>query len=152
MSRARDLQLGFADWKFLRQGIVLERELQSIIDFLDEHEEMIEAVGVDLRRGLKNANTGRKGLTPQQVLRSLVLMRVKNWDYRELRERIADGLTLRLFTDFNAQPVPKHDAFQRSVQSGDTADATTGERAVDNGRSSHGAGRRPQIAGRHHRG
>jgi hypothetical protein len=27
------------------------------------------------------------------LLRSLVLMRVKNWDYRELRERIADALT-----------------------------------------------------------
>ena len=114
MSRARDLQLGFADLEFLRQGVVLERELQAITDFLDEHEEMVEAVGADLRRGLKNANTGRKGLTPQQVLRSLILMRVKNWDYRELRERIADGLTLRLFTDFNAQPVPKHDAFQRA--------------------------------------
>ena len=114
MSRARDLQLGFADLEFLRQGVVLERELQSIIDFLDEHDEMVEAVGADLRRGLKNANTGRKGLTPQQVLRSLILMRVKNWDYRELRERIADGLTLRRFTDFNAQPVPKHDAFQRA--------------------------------------
>jgi IS5 family transposase len=114
MSRARDLQLGFADLEFLRQGVVLERELQAITDFLDEHEEMVEAVGADLRRGLKNANTGRKGLTPQQVLRSLILMRVKNWDYRELRERIADGLTLRLFTDFNAQLVPKHDAFQRA--------------------------------------
>jgi len=114
MSRVRALQLGFADLEFLRQGVVLERELQSIIDFLDEHEEIVEAVGADLRRGLKNANTGRRGLTPQQVLRSLILMRVKNWDYRELRERIADGLTLRLFTDFNAQPVPKHDAFQRA--------------------------------------
>ena len=114
MSRAGDLQLGFADLEFLRQGIVLERELQAITDFIDEHEEMVEAVSADLRRGLKNANTGRKGLTPQQVLRSLILMRVKNWDYRELRERIADGLTLRLFTDFNAQQVPKHDAFQRS--------------------------------------
>jgi len=30
-------------------------------------------------------------LTAPQVLRSLVLMRVKNWDYRELRETIADG-------------------------------------------------------------
>ena len=40
-------------------------------------------------------------------------MRVKNWDYRELRERIADGLTLRQFTDFYCEPVPKHDAFQR---------------------------------------
>jgi hypothetical protein len=40
-------------------------------------------------------------------------MRVKNWDYRELRERIADGLTLRQFADFHCRPVPKHDAFQR---------------------------------------
>ena len=52
-------------------------------------------------------------MTATQVLRSLVLMRLKNWDYRELRERIADGLTLRQFTDFYCAPVPKHDAFQR---------------------------------------
>jgi hypothetical protein len=32
-------------------------------------------------------------------------MRVKNWDYRELRERIADGVTLRQFTDFYCDPV-----------------------------------------------
>jgi IS5 family transposase len=52
-------------------------------------------------------------LTAPQVLRSLVVMRVKNWDYRELRERIADGVTLRQFTDFYCDPVPKHDAFNR---------------------------------------
>lgn len=114
MSRASNLQLSFADWEFLRQGVGLERELQAIADFLDKHEEMVEAIREDLRRGLKNPTTGRKGLTPQQVLRSLILMRVKNWDYRELRERIADGLTLRRFADFNCQPVPKHDAFQRA--------------------------------------
>jgi IS5 family transposase len=39
---------------------------------------------------------------------------VKNWDYRELRERIADGITLRQFTDFYCEKVPKHDAFNRS--------------------------------------
>ncbi len=57
---------------------------------------------------------GRRGLTAPQVLRALVLMRVKNWDYRELRERIADGITLRQFTDFYCEDVPKHDAFNRS--------------------------------------
>lgn len=41
-------------------------------------------------------------------------MRVKDWDYRELRERIADGYTLRIFTNFYARSVPKHDAFNRS--------------------------------------
>ena len=74
---------------------------------------MIETIRRDLVRGLKRPGSGRNGLTATQVLRSLVLMRVKNWDYRELRERIADGLTLRQFTDFYCAPVPKHDAFQR---------------------------------------
>jgi IS5 family transposase len=94
--------------------MVLEPLLQSISDFLDDHQEMIEAVRSDLKRGLKNPATGRDGLTAQQVLRSLILLRVKNWNYRELRERIADGYTLRQFTDFFCQPVPKHDAFNRA--------------------------------------
>jgi IS5 family transposase len=112
--RAAKPQISFADWELLQQGISLEPLLQSISDFLDDHEEIIEAVQRDLERGLKNPGTGRGGLTPPQVLRSLILMRVKNWDYRELRERIADGYTLRQFTDFYCQPVPKHDAFHRS--------------------------------------
>jgi IS5 family transposase len=112
--RATKPQISFADGELLQQGIVLEPLLQSISDFLDDHEEMIEAVRGDLERGLKNPATGRDGLTPQQVLRSLILMRVKNSNYRELRERIADGYTLRQFTDFYCRPVPKHDAFNRA--------------------------------------
>jgi len=88
--RAAKPQISFADWELLQQGILLEPLLQSISDFLDDHEEMIEAVRRDLERGLKNPGTGRSGLTPQQVLRSLILLRVKNWNYRELRERIAE--------------------------------------------------------------
>jgi transposase, IS5 family len=114
VSRAANPQISFADWELMRQRLLLEPELQAIADFLDDHEEMIETIRGDLRRGLKNADTGRNGLTAQQVLRSLILMRVKNWDYRELRERIADGYTLRGFTEFHCQPVPKHDAFQRA--------------------------------------
>ena len=114
MSRAANPQISFADLELLQQGVVLEPLLQAISDFIADHEEMIETIRRDLRRGLKRPDTGRNGLTAQQVLRSLVLMRVKNWDYRELRERIADGYTLRRFTDFYCQPVPKHDAFHRS--------------------------------------
>ncbi len=114
MPRAAKPQISFADWELLQQGVSLEPLLQSISDFLDDHEEMIEAVRRDLERGLKNPGTGRRGLTPPQILRSLILMRVKNWNYRELRERITDGYTLRQFTDFYCQPVPKHDAFNRA--------------------------------------
>jgi len=97
----------------MRQGLCLEPLLQAISDFLKNQKDMIEQVRCDLTRGLKNPATGRSGLTPQQILRSLVLMRIKNWNYRELRERIADGYTLRQFTDFYCQPVPRHDAFHR---------------------------------------
>src|ERR1019366_6767954 len=106
-------QVSFADWELVRQGLCLDPLLQAISDFLDDQNDIINQVRCDLTRGLKNAETGRHGLTPRQILRSLVLMRVKNWDYRELRERIADGCTLRQFTDFYCLPVPRHDAFHR---------------------------------------
>ena len=100
MSRIAKRQVSFADWELVRQGLRLEPLLQAISDFLDDQKDIIEQVRCDLTRGLKKAETGRSGLTPQQILRSLVLMRIKNWNYRELRERIADGCTLRQFTDF----------------------------------------------------
>ena len=112
--RSVNRQVSFADLELEKQGVAMEPVLQTISNFLDDNREIIEKIGADLRRGLKNPDTGRNGLTPQQVLRSLVLMRVKDFDYRELRERIADGYTLRQFTDFYSQPVPKHDAFQRA--------------------------------------
>jgi IS5 family transposase len=114
MSRSAEPQISFADLEFSQQGIFLDPILQTISDFLEQHAEMVEQVQADLRRGLKKPTTGRHGLTPSQVLRALVLMRVKNWDLRELSERIADGYTLRNFTDFRSQPVPKHDAFHRA--------------------------------------
>ncbi|MBI1876342.1 MAG: ISNCY family transposase [Acidobacteria bacterium] len=113
--RPANLQVSFADLEFIRQGIHLEPTLKAIADFLDDHRAVVQRVRRDLTRGLKRPATGRTGLTAQQVLRSLILMRVKNWDYRELRERIADGCTLRHFTDFYSQRVPKHDAFNRAV-------------------------------------
>jgi len=114
MSRAAARQISFADLELMRQGMRLEPLLQAISDFLGDQKEMIERVRCDLARGLKKPGSGRRGLTPHQILRALVLMRVKNWDYRELRERIADGLMLRQFADFHCDPVPKHDAFNRS--------------------------------------
>jgi len=114
MSRLTQPQLSFADLELRYQGVHLDPLLQGILTFLDDHATLVEQVRQDLVRGLKNPNTGRDGITPAQTLRSLILMRVKNWDYRELRERINDGLTLRTFTDFDCHRVPKHDAFNRA--------------------------------------
>lgn len=112
--RSLPSQLSFADLELQFQGVHLDPGLRAISEFLDQHLTLIEQVRKDLERGLKNARTGRNGIAPSQVLRSLVLRRVKNWDYRELQERINDGFTLRSFTAFDSQPVPKHDAFNRA--------------------------------------
>jgi len=114
MSRTLDLQLSFADLELSRMGVHLDPILQGIDTFLDQHSALVEQVRRDLERGLKKPGTGRNGITPSQTLRSLTLMRVKNWDYRELRDRINDGYTLRLFTEFGSHLVPKHDAFNRA--------------------------------------
>lgn len=114
MTRAQDPQFSFADLEFIHQGVQMEPVLKTISDFITDHAELVERVRQDLERGLKNPTTGRSGLTAPQVLRSLTLQRVKNWDLRELRERIADGYTLRGFTHFFADAVPKHDAFHRA--------------------------------------
>jgi hypothetical protein len=71
MSRAAISQLSFADWELMRQGLELEPLLQAISDFLDDHEGLIGKIRGDLRRGLTNPDTGRSGLVPREVLRSL---------------------------------------------------------------------------------
>jgi len=114
MSRTPDRQISFADLAFRDMGVHLDPVLQGIDTFLAQHSDLVEQVRLDLERGLKKPDTGRKGITPSQTLRSLTLMRVKNWDYRELRERINDGYTLRGFAQFDSQFVPKHDAFNRA--------------------------------------
>lgn len=108
-------QRSFADLEFYFQGIHLDPLLARISDFLDRQPQLIALVEEDLVRGLKDRGRGRRGLTAEQVLRSFILQRIKSWSYRELRERIADGYTLRHFTRFDSQAVPcRADAFQRS--------------------------------------
>ena len=114
MSRFLITQLSFADLQLQNLGVHLDPALQGISSFLEKHSGLVELVRQDLDRGLKKPNAGRHGITAEQTLRSLTLMRVKNWDYRELRERINDGYTLRGFTRFDSHAVPKHDAFNRA--------------------------------------
>ena len=85
MSRLAELQFSFADLELRKQGVHLDPLLQGVVTFLDDHATLVEQVRQDLVRDLKNPNTGRDGITPAQTLRSLILMRVKNWDYACVR-------------------------------------------------------------------
>ncbi len=117
MRRMTRQQRSFADLELEQQGVRLEPVLSEISRVLDRNSSrLLQAVVTDLRRGLKpgSARTGREGMSAEQVLRSLVLKQIKNWSFRDLRERIADGMTLRDFTRFGAARVPKHKAFHRA--------------------------------------
>jgi IS5 family transposase len=107
-------QVSFADLEFMTQGIQLDPVLEKILEFVQQNSALVETVRQQLDHSLKKPQTGRPGLSAEQTILSLILMRYKNWDYRELAERIADGYTLRRFTQFYSHPVPKHDAFNRS--------------------------------------
>src|SRR5206468_9711209 len=82
--RADNPQISFADLEFVNQGIEMDPVLKQISAYVAQHPEWIEAVDHQLQRGLKKSRTGRRGLTAAQVLLSWILMRIKNWDYREL--------------------------------------------------------------------
>jgi IS5 family transposase len=114
MSAFAKRQLSFADWEMIHQGQRLDPILQTISDFLDNNATIVDGIRRDLERGLKNPDRGRDGLAPEQVLRALIVKRIKNWDLRELRERIADGITLRQFTEFYSKPVPNRPALKDS--------------------------------------
>ena len=88
--------------------------LHAIGALLDAQPGLVDLVRQDLVRDLRRPHTGREGLTAEQTLRAYVLKHVKHWDLRELRERTADGFTLRDFTRFFSAPVPTHTAFHRA--------------------------------------
>jgi IS5 family transposase len=106
-------QPSFADFELQQQRLV-DTVLQTIDHLLEEQAGLLELVRQDLVRDVRHPHTGRDGLTAEQTLRAYVLKLIKNWDLRELRDRIADGLTLRLFTRFLSAPVPCHKAFHRA--------------------------------------
>lgn len=114
MPRPTLAQVTFADVEMRQQGVVLDRTLQRISVLIDRQPDLVNKVHADLLRGLKRPKTGRDGISAAQVLRSFILQRIKNWDLRELRERIADGYSLRLFTHFHSGRIPNHQTFNRN--------------------------------------
>lgn len=114
MTRQVTKQISFADAEMRMQGVTLDPILQRVSDFLDRHADLVDRVYADLVRGLKRPRTGRDGISAAQVLRTFVLARIKDWDLRELRERIADGYTLRVFTQFFAATVPNYRTINRN--------------------------------------
>jgi len=90
MSRASHSQFSFADLELQNLGIRLDPTLQAVSDFLDRQQHLVDKIRQDLERGLKSPRTGREGMSPAQVLRSLVLMRIKNCVVNHLKTKFSE--------------------------------------------------------------
>jgi IS5 family transposase len=113
MSRLSVQQMTFGDLEMKARGL-LSGTLKAIDELLEQAPGLVERVHQDLIAGLKKPRVGREGLRPVQVLRSFLLRRMEDLDLRSLRDRIDDGVSWRVFTGFDAQGVPGHDAFNRA--------------------------------------
>lgn len=77
-------------------------EVEAIAQLLEAQPGLRESVGQDLRRGVEHPETGAPGMSPSQVLRALLVMRLNDFSFRELAFHLADSRTYRRFCGFGA--------------------------------------------------
>lgn len=93
------------------------RELEAISRILDEEGGIAERVGQDLVRGVKNPQTGRGGMSGDQVLRVLVVKQMNGFGYDALHFHLLDSASYRTFCRFGAlEVVPSRSALAENVK------------------------------------
>lgn len=75
-------------------------ELDKISEILTANPRMALLVAQDLVRGVSNPHTGARGLTGDQVLRTLIVKQMTSFSYEELGFHLADSVTYRGFCGF----------------------------------------------------
>ena len=90
------------------------RELKAMSQWLDEHRELVELAGEDLRRhGVQE--TGREGLPAESVLRCALLKQHRQLSYEELAFHLEDSASFRAFARLPLSWTPKKSALQRTI-------------------------------------
>lgn len=92
-----------------------DRKLQMMDQVLAANPQIIELVHQDLTAGL--SKTGAWGISAEQVLRTAIIRQWKQYSYRELADRLNDGVCLRWFTRFYSEPVPHFTSLQKVLKS-----------------------------------
>lgn len=99
-----------AQLPFLAAGILHPHaaELAKISEILDANPRMAQLITQDLLRGVRNPDTGARGLRGDQVLRILLVKQMNEFSYDELEFHLADSVTYRSFCRLPAlEPAPK---------------------------------------------
>jgi IS5 family transposase len=91
------------------------KKLKKMSQILDDNPAVLEAVHADLTEG--SNDSGSHGISAEHVLRCAVLKQYKQYSYRELWERLKDGLSFRWFTRFYSDPIPHYTTLQKAIKS-----------------------------------
>lgn len=91
------------------------KELEAISKIIDENPEILEQVQCDLI-GMKNAETGRTGMTAEQVFRCAILKQYRNLTYEELAFHLEDSLSFRAFARLRMGHKPSSSTLQENIK------------------------------------
>jgi transposase, IS5 family len=77
------------------------RELREVSEILDSFgTKLIELVYADLVQQVRNPDKGRKGMSADQVLRTVLLKQMRGFSYEQLQFHLLDSTTCRAFCQY----------------------------------------------------
>jgi IS5 family transposase len=91
------------------------RELEAISRILDDNPRMYELVYRDMVRA-KRPDTGREGMTAEQVLRCTILKQYRNLSYEELAFHLEDSHSFRAFSRLGMGQRPGVSTLQENIK------------------------------------
>jgi IS5 family transposase len=91
-----------------------DAKLKKMDQIMDANPQILELVHNDLTQGL--SKSGAWGMSAEQVLRAAIIRQWKQYSYRELADRLKDGVCLRWFTRFYSEPVPHFTSLQKVIK------------------------------------
>jgi IS5 family transposase len=91
------------------------RELRAISEILEAHPESLEGVYKDLARS-RRVDTGRDGMTAEQVLRCAILKQYRSLTYEELEFHLEDSQSFRAFAKMRTGQKPSASTLQENIK------------------------------------
>ena len=91
------------------------KKLEKMSAIVDANPDIVAAVHADLTED--STDSGSHGMSAERVLRCAVLKQYKQYCYRELWERLKDGVSFRWFTRFYSDRIPHYTTLQKAIKS-----------------------------------
>jgi len=91
------------------------KELAAFSEILDATPKMLDLVYADLTRAARK-DTGREGMTAEQVLRCVALKQYRNLSYEELAFHLEDSKSFRAFARLKMGQYPSSSSLQENIK------------------------------------